>query len=249
MIVASTESVGGRIALGTGHVAGMIDLVALPVWVATLIEQYRFAPSQAGGLVTLYLVGVVIASLLLAPHFHRVSRRIVVPVGFALGAVAFVILAFTGDFALMALLHFVAGVCVGAGLSFVHGTIGHSANPHRLFAIVNFALGIFAVAFLGAVPTLVATKGGAALFVVVAAVFGIAAMVTALAFPGATASTLRKETDGRQIQPIAPPVWYAIGGVVVMALIQATMYSFVQRIGVDRGFGQEKVIGVLVILD
>ena len=42
-----TESVRGRIALMVAHCAGMVDLVALPVWVGTLISVYRFDPQQA----------------------------------------------------------------------------------------------------------------------------------------------------------------------------------------------------------
>ena len=52
-----TDSWRGRIALMAGHCAGMIDLVALPVWVGALIAHYGFDPQQAGGLVTLFLAG------------------------------------------------------------------------------------------------------------------------------------------------------------------------------------------------
>jgi hypothetical protein len=46
--VPDTERWRGRSVLLLAHVAGMIDLVALPVWVgAALIGQYRFSPTQA----------------------------------------------------------------------------------------------------------------------------------------------------------------------------------------------------------
>ena len=44
----TTNSLRGRVALMVGHCAGMVDLVALPVWVGTLISVYRFDPQQAG---------------------------------------------------------------------------------------------------------------------------------------------------------------------------------------------------------
>jgi hypothetical protein len=56
-----------------GHCAGMVDLVALPVWVGALIAQYHFDPQRAGGLVTLFLIGAVISSLVFAPRFNRVN--------------------------------------------------------------------------------------------------------------------------------------------------------------------------------
>ena len=40
----TTETWRGRIALMVAHCAGMVDLVALPVWVGALIERYRFSP-------------------------------------------------------------------------------------------------------------------------------------------------------------------------------------------------------------
>ena len=43
---ASTESWRGRIALMVAHCAGMVDLVALPVWVGALIAQYGFSPRR-----------------------------------------------------------------------------------------------------------------------------------------------------------------------------------------------------------
>ena len=78
----STNSRRGRAALMAGHCAGMVDLVALPVWVGTLISAYRFDPQQAGLMATLFLAGAVLASLLLAPRFNRLNGRLVATLGF-----------------------------------------------------------------------------------------------------------------------------------------------------------------------
>ena len=45
------------LALMLANCAGMVDLVALPLWVGTLIASYKFDPQQAGGLPTLFLIG------------------------------------------------------------------------------------------------------------------------------------------------------------------------------------------------
>lgn len=62
----------------------------------------------------------------------------------------------------MAALHLLGGACAGAALSVTHGTIARCANPHRRFAQVGIALGMFAIAFLGATPQIVAQAGGPA---------------------------------------------------------------------------------------
>lgn len=243
----NTERWPGRIALMVAHCAGMVDLVALPVWVGTLIAKYGFDPQQAGGLATLFLIGAVASSLFFAPRFHRMRGRIAAPLGFGVAALAFGGNALTDSYTVMAALHLVAGMAAACGLSFTHGTIGRSAQPHRLFAVVGIALGVFAIVFLGGTPQLVAALGGPALFVVFGAVMAVAAVVCALAFPEPE-RPLEHTTEAPVAGPIEPSVWFAAVGIACMGLVQAMMFSFLERIGSDRGFGLEAVTGVLIAL-
>jgi predicted MFS family arabinose efflux permease len=242
----STETWAGRFALMVAHCAGMVDLVALPVWVGALIAQYHFSPPQAGGLATLFLVGAVLSSVFFAPRFNRIDSRTAAVAGFGVACLVFLGAAFASDFAMLAALHFVAGVSVGCALSFTHGTIAHSANPHRLFAIVGMALGVFAIVFLGTTPNLIAAFGGPALFRTFAVVMGLAAIAAIISFPIATARMDEDIVD--EVTHLRPAVWYGVAGVSCMALTQAMMFSFLERIGIDRGFGREAVTGVLIAL-
>jgi len=242
----TTEKWPGRIALMVAHCAGMVDLVALPVWVGTLISSYKFDPQQAGGLATLFLLGAVVASLFFAPRFNRIDRRMIAAGGFAISALAFAAASFQTAFPIMAVCHAVAGLAAGSALSVTHGTIGRAANPHRLFAIVGLALGVFAIVFLGATPNLVATFGGAVLFRVFAGVMAIAAIVSILLFP---LPDHARGTDFDIVHPkLSRAVWAGVIGVSLMALNQAMVFSFIERIGTDRGFGLEAVTGVLIAL-
>jgi len=242
----STESWPGRIALMVAHCAGMVDLVALPVWVGALIAQYHFSPSQAGGLATVFLVGAVISSLLLAPRFNRINARAAAIAGFAAACLAFLGAAFVSDYGALAALHAVAGLAVGCALSFTHGTIAHSAHPHRLFAIVGMALGVFAIVFLGATPNLIGAFGGPALFKTFTVIMAVAALAAVASFPTATRRLDEDIVD--EVTHLRPAVWYGVAGVSCMALTQAMMFSFLERIGIDRGFGHEAVTGVLIAL-
>jgi hypothetical protein len=96
-MAASTERWPGRVALIVGHCAGMVDLVALPVWINDLIGNYKFDPQQAGLLVTLFLLGVLFCSLVVAPNFTRINTRLFAVVGFGVSALAFLGAAFTRD--------------------------------------------------------------------------------------------------------------------------------------------------------
>lgn len=234
----------GTVTLLVAHCAGMVDLVALPVWVGTLIGSYHLDPQQAGGLVTLFLTGAVASSVFFAPRVTRLRARVSASAGFAVAMLAFLGMATLGDsYAAMASLHAVAGLAVGCSLSFTHGTIGRSRNPHRLFAAAGLALGCFAIAFLGITPGVVAAHGGPILFRVFAGVMAIAAVLCAVAFP--TLEAPRREVSA--VEPrFSPAVWSGMLGVACMGLTQAMVFSFVERIGVDRGFGLATVTSVLI---
>lgn len=242
------ESLRGRIALMVAHCAGMVDLVSLPVWVGTLISRYALTPQQAGGLVTLFLAGAVLASLVLAPQFNRLPARAVATTGFVLSALCFWGLSVSTQLSTLAILHGLAGIAAGSSLSVTHGTIARSTNPHRLFAIVGIALGVFAVAYLGVATQLIAHLGGPVLFLVFCGVMAVAAAVSLAAFPStssvtAAASPAAAAPVGHQI-PRA--VWFGIVGISCMGLIQSMTFSFLQQVGNDRGFGLQAVTWVLI---
>lgn len=242
----NTHTIRSRAVLSIAHVAGMIDLVALPVWVGTLMSRYQFGPQQAGALATLFLIGVVVSSLFFASQFNRISGRAATPIGFSLAAAAFLALSFTDNYQTMALLHGLAGLSVGCSLSFAHGTIGRSSNPHQLFAAAGLALGVFAILFLGGVPQIIKELGGAAMFFVFAAVMLVAAIATAVAFP---ADAIEGNSSAlTQATPSAIPrgIWFGIVGICLMTMTQATLFSFFERLGVTRGFGADRVVSVLI---
>lgn len=239
------EKWGGRAALMVAHCAGMVDLVALPVWIGVLISGFGLDSQQAGGLATLFLIGAVCASAVVAPRSRRLPARAVVTVGFAVAASAFGAIGLVDNFPSMALLHLVAGVAAGTALSLTHAAIGCSSNPHRLFASAGFALGVFAVLFMGSVPQLVASVGAPALFWAFAGIMALAACVAALGFPQ-TGPRQRAVTDAHGALPRA--VWRVAAGVSCMGLVQAMLFAFVERIGADRGYGMAAVSSVLIAL-
>eukprot|EP01035_Chromulina_nebulosa_P058341 gene58341-79881_t len=148
-----------------------------------------------------------------------------------------------------ALLATVAGLGVGCALTFTHGSIGRSANPHRLFATVTVVLGVFAVVFLGGVPQLILRGDASVLFTVIGGAMAMGAAVMALAFPRIPQGPV--QDPERAAQPLAPiprAAWFTIGVVVCLTLNQAMVFSFVERIGAERGFGTERVNGVLIAL-
>lgn len=241
-----STSTFGHVALIVAHCAGMVDLVALPVWVGTLIQHYRLDPQQAGGLVTLFLVGAVLSSVVVASRFQRVRGRWLAAFGYAVAAIVFGLLSQPLEYTTMAALHAAGGLAAGAALSATHGTIARSANPHLKFAIVGMGLGVFAVLFLGTSPRLVAAAGGYMLFAIFGAVMMVAALVSAFGFPDPELEA--PAVTGRSVARIAPAVWFGIVGISAMALVQSMTFSFLERVGNDRGFSLAAITAVLVVL-
>jgi predicted MFS family arabinose efflux permease len=235
-------------ALLLGHCAGMLDLVGLPVWVgANLIGFYRFDPQKAGLLATVFLLCAVIASLLLAPRYGRVSAKAVTVAGYAVAALAFVGLAtWAGDhYPSMLALHAIGGLGAGSALTNVDGTMGRSDNPHRLFAYAGVSVALFGILVLGSGPAIIGRAGGAVLWLVFAAVMGLAALVALLAFPRVPA--VRPNPQGASGR-IPRPVWFAILGMGTLCMAHSMVFPFVERMGIERGYTAGVVAGVLLAI-
>lgn len=228
------------------HCAGMVDLVALSLWVGALVTYYGLDPQQAGGLPTLFLAGAVLASIALAPRIQRLKGRWVAAAGYGTSAIAFWMCAQTSAYMTLVLLHLVAGVATGAALSVTHGTIARSANPHRLFALAGMALGIFAVAFLAATPQIIAVAGGAVLFKAFAVVMALGTLAALIAFPDSGFAT--GAVPAAKPAPLPRHLWAGIVGISCMTMVQAMTFSFLEDVGLHRGFERASINMVLIAL-
>jgi len=141
-------------------------------------------------------------------------------------------------------LHFLAGVATAMALSFAHGSMGRSSNPHRVYAFGGFALSVAAVLYLGITPGLIEKSGPNMLWIVFAVVMGFAAIVTALFFPSIDPVANTREVRSK----FTPQVWMVIAGVMLMALNNAMILSFTERAGDYRGFTPGQVQSALVVM-
>ena len=245
----STEGVVGRGALLVGHAAGMLDLVSMPLWVGVLIQYRHLSPPEAGLLLTTYMLGVFVTSVSLAPRFDRLPARAIAIGGFIVGALAFLAIIEIDGFAVLVPAHFVAGIGAGSALSMVHGTISRSVRPHRLFAIVNFGVAIFSIAFFAIVPDLVQHSPNA-LFYVLGGLLILGALAAAAAFPQPpenAASAKRKLATIAGAMPFRLAVILAFVGVALLSAGQAQTYAFLERIGAWRDFPASDIGHMLVV--
>lgn len=247
------NSWSGQATLSIGHMAGMIDLAALPLWIGSLMKFYGLTAPQAGLTVTAFLAAVVVSSVIFAPMFTRLRHRLVACLGYCVAGCAFIVASLQpvspDSLVNFMLLHAVAGFGVGAALSVTHGAMGRSANPHRLFGIANVAMGILAVIMFAVLPGIIAAYGGQTIFRAFAITMAFGAIVALLFFPDVP----RAEglASGKQViivkKPLPKAAWLTIGTIVCIALNQAMVFAFVERIGDMRQFGGDAVQNVLIV--
>ncbi|MCK6401341.1 MAG: MFS transporter [Sphaerotilus natans subsp. sulfidivorans] len=247
------DSGRGRVALCIAHCVGLLDLTALPLWIAVLVKHFKFDPQQAGALVTLFLIGGVLASVAVAPAFARMATgRWWAAAGFTLAAVAFYLMIDASGFWPMAALHAVGGVGIGLALSMTHGTVARSSRPHRLFAVCGTAQGVFALAFMVSVPTFMEIQGSVLLLKIFAAITLFGALSTLVGFPPPMpiggASGVAETGQTTRSAPIPRVVWAGVFGLVFMSMVQAMTFSFLERTGADRGLAAGQVAMVLGLL-
>lgn len=240
-------NLSNRLALIAGHVAGMLDLVALPLWMGVLIGAYGLGPQQAGGMVTLFLVGVMLSSIATARLLVRLPGRAAAAVaaaGFAFSGLVLLACAHVQSPLALAVLHVAGGLGTGVGVSLAHGAMGRSSNPHRLFGHAFMAIGVFGLVFLMVVGWATQRFGSHWLFHLFAAAQLAAAALIALAFPrGVTA------VPQAVARPAPPPIprsaWFGMAGVVCMMMVQAMTFAFAERIGLQRGLSLDQIVHVL----
>ncbi|MBV1788713.1 MFS transporter [Marinobacterium sp. D7] len=247
------NSLSGKAALSVGHMAGMIDLAALPLWIGVLMQHYGLQPTQAGLTVTLFLAAVVVASMVLAPRFNRLHHRFIAAGGFAVATLCFFVIsrqAVSADsFQSFLILNAVAGFGAGSALSVTHGCIGRTANPHRLFGTVNIAMGALAIAMYATLPDMIGKIGGQTLFQAFAIVMGFGAVVSLLFFPQVDDKAGSADGDAeRRREPVPRAAWMINGVVVCLTLSQATIFSYVERIGAAREFGEHRIQMILILM-
>ncbi len=234
----------GKLALISGHVAGLIFLVCLPLWINALTAGYHYSPAKAGALPTLFLIGAVIASLTISSRFHKVGGRILAPVSFWCAALTFYGFTSIEIYPVQLILHFVGGLAAGTGVSVVHGMMGRTSNAHGIFAAAGLGLGIFSILMLAGVPQLTSHLGPVWFFYAFSGVMGFAALVMTFFMPE---KPIEKQAQ-TSIKDIPSAVWYAILGLMGMGFIQNMVFSFLVEVGHARGFAASRIEVVLIVL-
>ena len=234
----------------------MLDLVILPLWIGGMIETYKLTPQGAGGMVTLFLIGVLITNSFFSRRYGTLPNKAVVATGYGLGALCFFAMTYAPSLTsvpviyVLGALHVVAGCGAGSSLSCVHGTIARSNNPHRNFAIANLGVGAFAIPFFAVTPNLMPLFGVNAVFIAVAMLMAVAALAALSFFPvpaSMSGPLPRRLPASTKKSYYGPALLFGFAGVVLLQTAGSATNSFTEQVGVADGFSIASIGAMLAV--
>ncbi len=234
-----------RLLLGilAGAAIGFAAQGSLPILVGAVIDGLGVNEAAAGLLASAEIGTVALASLLLAPRIHRVSRRRLARLGAIVACIGQALAAASGSFETLLAARVVAGLGEGAAFAAANAALAGSANPERISALLALIGGAGAGLMLAALPFIVEPFGYAGGFVVLL-VIGLVC-VPLLHFlpdaPGESAHAVRERAahPGLGIATML--------GFFVLALGGSAMWAFTERIGIHIGLSREFAGGVLAV--
>lgn len=233
-----------KFSLMLSQCAGMVDIVSLPLWVGVLISYYQFSPQYAGGLLTLFLISAMCSSLIFSIFFNKILiKKNVVVIGYFLAFICFVSISFNTNHSIIMILHVIGGLGVGASLSFTHGVVGGTDNPHRNFSLLNMALGAFGIIFVFTALQVKTAFGDNYFFILIAIMMLMSSIFAAFFFPK---MNLKITDDNKKIS-FNKYTWYCAIGITILSMTQAMVISFYENIGQINGFS-EKIIALAMML-
>lgn len=240
-------NINGRAAIGSAIVLGtlgVLSFIVQPALVQGFVTHLHIGEAAAVNLAGLEMLGVAIATIVLAiPRFVFNWRRLLA-VGIGLAVVGNLASAALVDSANLWVARLIAGLGHGAIISLSFTFIGLTARVERNVALYLVALLTYGALGLWIMPALLSAIGLKGLFIVFAclAAFGL---LTLKHVP--VSASVRDEVgpNGRQLR--ASLLATALVGVLFYNLAQGIAWAILFLVGIDAGMGEQDVATALFI--
>lgn len=235
-------------AFGAAYGIGLLALLALPFLIGTAMSTLSLNEAQAGLLGTVEFVGVMAASLAVAPSMGRFDRRKIAYVGGAIALVANVASVFLPTYSLLLLVRPLAGLGCGLAMACGNATVSNAANPERFAAhmsALTVALMVLVMFLFSRVSEVWGLAGiYAAMAVVIAVMCLFFRNMPRHASAGESGAGLQAQAGGSLLKW---PGLLMLAAFLVFSLRDTMAWAFVERIGVEVGYSSEEVGNLLSI--
>ncbi|QUQ66630.1 MFS transporter [Kutzneria sp. CA-103260] len=196
---AAAPSAGGRASLAVGFLTLLVvgtDLFVVSPLLPAISSRFGVTPGEAGNTVTLFSIVYVLGAPWFGSLADRIGRRRVLVIGLVGFGVANLLTGLAPWFWLLLVARVLAGLAAAAVSPSVYALVGGSAPAGKRGAWMSTAVAGFLISLTTGAPSgtaLAAVLGWQAVFVVLAALSGVLAVVNAFAWPtpatGAAAAT------------------------------------------------------------
>jgi predicted MFS family arabinose efflux permease len=227
--------------LGCGTVA-LVTFLVLPLYVGLMAQSFGFSESQLGILASMDLVGIALMSLSAPLWINRWNWRLVARGALLWMIACNIVSVVVTDLWALCLIRFMAGASGGLLAVMVISCISFTRNPDRVMALfVVCQVSIQVIGFL-VLPTVLAQWGVSGFFTFLS-IIAVLGLILSVYFP--TAGREKPEfsdTAGNAHQQLSGlhPVW-ALVGMALFFIAQVSVFSFIERLGVNLGFSAQDI--------
>ena len=141
---------------------GFSGTPALPIWLTAAAERFHLTAQQSGLLASLELACVALASIIAATRSH--ASRIPLALAIALSMAGNLASFLVTSAASLTAARVVVGLAYGITLAEIMRRAAQMADPHRVFAMQQLGLVVFAAIFFTTTPMLMTALGPSASF-------------------------------------------------------------------------------------
>jgi len=223
---------------------GAVVFNILPLFLGAASDSLALSDTQLGFLGSAYLGGY---GVMIAAGFFWVDRwpwRRSLATALLGAATLFVAVGFTQDFTLVAMLIAGSGVCLGTLYGLGYPAIARLPNPERLIGIKMAAEALLGMSLLLILPTLVVGAWGFRGLVWVLGGLCLIGLAAVPIFPQPSELPPEDKIDAPSAND-RRSVFLGLGGLALYTAGMTGIWAFVERLGVEAGFGAGQIGAVL----
>ncbi len=217
----------------------------LPVIIGIFADHFGYGIAEAGLIASLNMGGILVGSLLCPVIAARLSWPVAARAGLAVMIAGNLLTMLDGPYAYIAATRVFSGLGEGVVAGICYATMGRSSWPERAVSIYFAGQSVVGIVGLGSFGWIAATFGWQWVFVALSAVslpgFWLAQMI------GPAQSAKGMSSGDAQTLPRSRLAVAALALVLLYFIGMASLWPFLERIGVGKGFDAKDVAFALSV--
>ena len=227
---------------------GWLSLLGLPFLIGSAMTSLNLNEAQAGLLVTLEFVGIMLASLATAPFMGRADRRQLAVIAALIALSANAVSIFIQSYEILLLIRPLAGVGAGIAIACGNAAVSNSSNPERfaghmtILSVILMVVIMLSFSRLGAFWGLRGVYAGITTIIVLMS-FGLRHLPRGPLEAGPGTAPAQSTSHNRATITAA----LMLAAFFAFSLRDTLAWAFLERIGLQVGYSSEEIGNLLSI--